>query len=68
MQKKSSTIIIFLLLIITGILFTILSFKKMIKNDVKTGNVTKKTTNKPSVITTNQEIDKLTREEVVGAV
>lgn len=67
MQKKSSTIIIFLLLIITSILlYNTFIQKNDVKNDVKTGNVTKKTTNKPSVITThNQEIDKLTREEVV---
>ena len=64
MQKKSSTIIIFLLLIITGILlYNTFIQKNDVKNDVKTGNVTKKTTNKPSVIAThNQDIDKLTRE------
>ena len=67
MQKKSSTIIIFLLLIITGILlYNTFIQKNDVKTDVKTENVTNKTANKPSTKTTdNQSIDKLTHEEVV---
>lgn len=67
MQKKYSTIIILLLLIITGILlYNTFIQKNDAKTDEKTENVTSNTADKHSVeITDNQEIDELTSEEVV---